>query len=177
MTLTLQLHSLLPPPLARASRDLLTRPTGVAVRMRIERAMADAGSGMTLLDFEFVGILDFSCADEIVAKLLHLADTDRYVVLAGVDDVQAEAIHHVLERQQLAILALPRGGGRRLLGLVTPDMEAVFDAAHRNGPGTAEALAGHLDWAVERTANVLQSLALRRLLVADGGTFTPLPLP
>jgi len=50
-------------------RDLVTRPTGAAVRGWIQNAIAQSTAPTTLLDFTGVGLLDFSCADEIVAKL------------------------------------------------------------------------------------------------------------
>ena len=54
-------------------RNLVTRPTGAAVRGRIERTMRDSGCHVALLDFSDVELLDLSCADEIVAKLLLLS--------------------------------------------------------------------------------------------------------
>ena len=51
--------------------NLVTRPTGVAVRSYIEaqlqRSESDDGI-VTVIDFSRVGMMDFSCADEIVAK-------------------------------------------------------------------------------------------------------------
>ena len=66
-------------------RNLLTRPTGAAVRSWIQKAIALSDAPTTMLDFTEVGLLDFSCADEIVAKLLLDTDpgTDRYVMLLG----------------------------------------------------------------------------------------------
>ena len=51
--------------------DLVTRPTGAAVRDGIEKQLADLGErSLTVIDFSHVRLLDYSCADEIVAKLL-----------------------------------------------------------------------------------------------------------
>ena len=51
--------------------DLVTRPTGAAVRTGIEQQLADTEERtLTIIDFTHVGLLDYSCADEIVAKLL-----------------------------------------------------------------------------------------------------------
>ena len=57
--------------------SLVTRPTGRAVRMAIETQLQGAGSlSISLIDFSEVGIIDYSCADKVVAKLLRqqLAD-------------------------------------------------------------------------------------------------------
>ncbi|HCR04782.1 MAG TPA: hypothetical protein DIU18_06310, partial [Gemmatimonadetes bacterium] len=49
---------------------LVTRPTGRAVRLAIESLLADAGDiALSLIDLSEVNVLDFSCADEAVAKL------------------------------------------------------------------------------------------------------------
>ncbi|NIU79845.1 MAG: hypothetical protein GWN71_41805, partial [Gammaproteobacteria bacterium] len=50
--------------------DLVTRPTGKAVRHGIEQALARAdGRQVAVIDFSTVRCLDISCADEIVGKL------------------------------------------------------------------------------------------------------------
>ena len=51
--------------------NLVTRPTGAAVRTQIEALLADSRErSLTVIDFSHVGMIDFSCADEVVAKLL-----------------------------------------------------------------------------------------------------------
>lgn len=176
MILTIRMDDVLRATLTTPSRDLVTRTTGAAVRVSIERAIRETPCPTTHLDFASVGLIDFSCADEVVAKLLQLVAVDHFVVLRGLDDTQAEAIDHVLERQNLAIIVLPRDGGCRVLGRVTPDLLAAFDAVQRWGPGTAERLAERVGWTLERAADALQTLALRRLVVAAAGSYAPLPL-
>ena len=176
MILKIRVDDLLRTTLATPSRDLVTRTTGAAIRSRIERAIADAPCPTTLLDFEEVGVLDFSCADEVVAKLLLVIEEEHYVVLHGVDETQAEAIDHVLTHQDLAIAIVPRAGGRQVLGRSTPDLISAFEAVHACGSGSAVRLAEWLEWSVERAADALQTLALRRLILAANGTFSPLPL-
>ena len=50
--------------------DLVTRRTGVAVRGGIEQELEDSQEETAVIDFGAVRCLDFSCADEIVAKLV-----------------------------------------------------------------------------------------------------------
>ena len=50
--------------------NLVTRPTGVAVRGRIESVLATSEWETAMLDFSDVVLLDLSCADEVVAKLV-----------------------------------------------------------------------------------------------------------
>ena len=50
---------------------LVTRPTGRAVRMAIKTQLqGNSNRSFSLIDLSEVVILDFSCADEVVAKLL-----------------------------------------------------------------------------------------------------------
>ena len=160
--------------------DMVTRSTGAALRDRIERAIDGSSHRTTQLDFTEVGLLDFSCADEVVAKLLLRVadDEEHYVLLSGITERHLDAIDHVLERHGLSVAALAFGeAAPRVLGVTTPDVVAAFQCIQRLGAGDAKRLADALGWTVERAADALQSLALRRLIQAAGGTFRPLPLP
>lgn len=90
--------------------NLVTRPTGVAVRAYIEaqlqRTESDDGV-VTVIDFSRVGMMDFSCADEIVAKLVlqqELAQPSR-VVFSGLSESHLEAIDVVLERHGMSLVS------------------------------------------------------------------------
>lgn len=158
--------------------DLVTRPTGAAIRGRIEARIAVSPHPTTQLDFGAIGLLDFSCADEVVAKLLLNDDGERprFVVLVNLAETHCEAIEHVLETHRLSVVAVA-GEARRpaVLGWRTPDLVAVFDAVNELGAGDARRVAERLGWTVERAADALQSLALRRLIQAASGTYRPLP--
>jgi hypothetical protein len=160
--------------------DLVTRPTGAAIRGRIEARIASSPHPTTHLDFGTIGLLDFSCADEVVAKLLlnDPGERPRFVVLVNVAEAHCEAIEHVLETHRLSIVAVA-GTGRApaVIGWRTPDLVAAFEAVNALGAGDAGRVAEHLDWTVERAADALQSLALRRLIQAGCGTYRPLPTP
>ena len=56
------------------------------------------------------------------------------------------------------------------------DAVTAFQTIQRLGAGDANRLADALTWTVERAADALQSLALRRLIQAAGGTYRPLSL-
>ena len=127
-----------------------------------------------------VGLLDFSCADDVVAKLLLRVfdEEEHFVVLSGITDSHLDAIDHVLERHGLSVAAPGDGDeAARVLGVTTPDVQTAFQAIQRLGAGDAKRLADALHWTVERAADALQSLALRRLIQAGGGTYRPLTLP
>jgi hypothetical protein len=161
-----------------AYNHLVTRPTGISVRRRIEERIGGSPFPTTQLDFGAIGLLDYSCADEIVAKLLlnGAIDRPRFLVLVNVSDTHREAINQVLETQSLTIVAVLADGQAVVLGWRSPDLLSAFDAVLRIGAGDAGRVADSLGWTVERAADALQSLALRRLVQAASGTYCPLPL-
>ena len=68
----IDVHSVLQESSAGVYTDLVTRPTGRVVRERIHRVIASArgAASITRMDFNGVGCMDYSCADEIVARLV-----------------------------------------------------------------------------------------------------------
>jgi hypothetical protein len=135
MIQTFCLHRVLREAVTTPYRNLVTRATGAAVRSRIEAAMAASPGKVTVLDFSEVELLDFSCADEIVAKLiLPAARPSRPVVLLGVRDSQLEALDHVLAHHGVAVTAqLHDSGEPVLLGAATADLREAFAALRARG--------------------------------------------
>src|SRR5438094_9442562 len=106
------MHAVLQQSISGAYADLVTRPTGRVVRERIERAIAGGSVGeitVARIDFTGVGCIDYSCADEIVAKLLR--DRFAVLVLSGITDGHREAIERVLAGHGLAALIERSDGG------------------------------------------------------------------
>ncbi|KPK01508.1 MAG: hypothetical protein AMK71_05295 [Nitrospira bacterium SG8_35_4] len=118
---TYNLYSFLREELKNGSSDLVTRPSGQVMRERIEKEIQQEGDGEIIaLDFSEIGVIDYSCADEIIAKLISrlLANEygDRYILLSGVNDNQKENIEVALERKDLAVMVELRRGEKILVG-------------------------------------------------------------
>ncbi|HEV8409073.1 MAG TPA: hypothetical protein VGQ30_01105 [Gemmatimonadaceae bacterium] len=158
--------------------DLVTRPTGAAVRKCIQTELAALSEGdVALLDFSQIGMMDYSCADEVVAKLLiALAGQEAhagYIVFHGITDAHLEAIEVVLEHHGLALVVQFADGGARLVGAVTEQERSIWESVYSRGSnGSAPAPANERDPA--ETARVLESLLHRRLLRHDGVAYAPL---
>lgn len=152
-----------------AYRDLVTRPTGAAVRHRLVSTLRDHDRTEALLDFSRIGLVDFSCADEVVAKLIaaiHELPVSR-VVLRGVREDQAEAIEHALSRHGLAVLAIEEGSCRpMLLGEASDDWRAVFSILEAVLRATAQPVADRLGWPEARARRALDDLATSRCIVS-----------
>ena len=173
---TIRLGRLLREAVASTYRNLVTRPTGAAVRNRIEAELDSSGCVCAYLDFSDVDLLDFSCADEVVAKLLMAERGPQFVVLRGLREDHHEAVEHVLTHHRIAAAAVLSGSTEpQLLGWATPDSHTAFDALREYGPATAAALAERLDWSEARAQQALAYLALHRVICADDDVYSPLP--
>jgi hypothetical protein len=106
----IDVHAVLQESVSGVYTDLVTRPTGRLVRERIERVMAAVETDVSIarIDFTGVGCIDYSCADEIVAKLLR--GRPAVLVLTGISDGHREAIEPVLAGHRLAVLIERRDG-------------------------------------------------------------------
>jgi len=115
------LHKLITEELKSNSKDLVTRPSGQAIRERIERDLTGEPEGSVIaLAFDKIGIIDYSCADEIVAKLISRLLSgeygDKYILLSGMNESQKENIEVALERKNLSIITELKTGHRIVLG-------------------------------------------------------------
>lgn len=157
--------------------DLVTRPTGRAVRTSIEKTLADiAGRTVVVLDFSQVRILDCSCADEIVAKLVAASlvdDHDAFFLVRGLTDDQIDDVEAVLRRQQLALVA-ESSGHFRILGEVAEQARLAFERLADHGATRVEELAADLAWTLDEARVALDELAGRRLVIPDAGHYRPL---
>jgi hypothetical protein len=149
---------------------LVTRPTGQALRLGIETQITELGAlCLTVLDFTEVAVLDYSCADEIVAKLIQRYQredrpAEAYFLARGIEDRHRETIEAVLGRQELAITAELADGSVVLLGDASSAERAAWDILEvlgRAAPGEVAARTGVEE---AETARALESLARRRVV-------------
>ena len=175
MIQTIRIGNLLREAVAAPYRNLVTRPTGAAVRTRIEETLADSGCLTALLDFSEIELVDLSCADEVVAKLLLTVRTAYFVVLQGLREDHHEAIDHVLTHHRLAVTAVPPGSrAPRLLGWVRADAREAFTCICERGPIGVVDLSRRLGWSEARSREALGDLALNRVIRPIGELYYPL---
>jgi hypothetical protein len=172
---TIQMGHVLREAVAAPYRNLVTRPTGAAVRIRIEATLADSNCLTALLDFSEIELVDLSCADEVVAKLLLAPQTAYFLVLQGLREDHHEAIDHVLIHHRLAIAAVPHDCmSPRLLGWVEADAREAFAHVSEKGPIDSSGLALALGWPESRSRAALGDLTLHRLVRPVGELYYPL---
>jgi hypothetical protein len=149
---------------------LVTRPTGQALRLGIEAQISEQGARcLTVLDFSEVVVLDYSCAEETVAKLIQRFQrgdrpSEAYFIARGIDDRHLETIDAVLHRQNLTIAAELGEGGMRLLGAVDERERQAWVALEELGRGSVEDVAAVTGASADATREALESLARRRVI-------------
>ena len=154
--------------------NLVTRPTGAAVRAQIEALLADARErSLTVIDFSHVGMIDFSCADEVVAKLLlqttssggERGEREAYFLFRGVTDDHWDAIETVLERHRLALVLETDDGAARIVGIVGDGERAAWEKVYELGRTAPADLATALGAEESDAVEVLNTLHRRRLVM------------
>lgn len=176
MSLLIDVRTVLRGSVCELYSSLLTRPTGAAVRHAIERQVVEVGAPVvTTIDFSQVDLLDVSCADEIVAKLLmRYADGTNpltgYLLLKGVREDHLDAIDSVLEKRNLALVAWYEGGAE-LHGIVDESERRHWEIVRDLGPVTVDRVAEQLGTNEVTTATHLTALWSRRLLMYDDAHF------
>jgi hypothetical protein len=161
--------------------NLVTRPTGAAVRGQIEHLLeedGDPGRALTVIDFSQVSMIDFSCADEVVAKLLlrysaDVADREVYFLFRGVHEDHWDAIDAVLERHGLA-LATERGDGDgiEVVGVLSDDERLAWETVYAMGQPEFDDICARVDMRRDVLAASLAELCRRRLIMATAGRYT-----
>ncbi len=164
---------------------LVTRQTGEAVRTSIEERLAGrAGPVVTVLDFRHVAIIDFSCADEVVAKLadsaLDAAGEDgrgarrRFFLFTGLDDRHLDPVESALGRRGLTVAAERADGSPCLLGELDEGPRRAWERVVRSGAVRPEALARERGCPPGDARGLLEGLHRRRLVVRRGGEYLSL---
>ncbi|MGH7444189.1 MAG: hypothetical protein ACREKM_04910 [Longimicrobiales bacterium] len=173
---SIDLHSMVRRSVASLYSHLVTRPTGRALRLGIESQIIELGDRcLSVLDFRQVVILDYSCADEAVAKLIHryLADdrpADAYFLARGVSDHHLDPIESVLARYHLALVAEVDPIGFTLLGEVDALERNVWLALEEARVASAGDIALRLGVAESRASAALAALARRRTILENTDT-------
>lgn len=148
---------------------LVTRPTGRAVRTAIERRTAEAGARtLSVVDLSEVRVLDFSCADEVVAKLLlrcadEASPVDAFFLFRGVGPSHLGPIEEVLRRHSLSAVVETEPRTVQLLGSSSDAEVRVWSEIEERGRVGRDELDDRFPDAGQRA--VLARLARRHLVI------------
>lgn len=163
------LYKLLKEELQNGSSDLVTRPSGQVVRSRIERDISKVKDGEVIaLDFSQIGVIDYSCADEIVAKLISRLlggeYGNKYIILTGLNENQKENIEVALERKNLAVIVKMKDGKKVLIGSLNNYLKETLNLILKKGRLTAKELSEAMNLEANTSGTRLLNLYKKRLV-------------
>ena len=164
------LSTLVPRSVASLYSHLVTRPTGKALRLGIESQIGELGAFcVSVLDFSQVVVLDYSCADEVVAKLIQRYQrddrpTDAYFIARGLAEEHRDPIEEVLSRHQLALVA-ETDGAYSLVGCVDKLERTVWNALQQMQSGEALEISRVVGCSEAIAASALSALLEKRVLL------------
>jgi hypothetical protein len=103
--------------LKNGMKEMTGRSGGVRIREAIEKILGEEKKALRiLLDFSGIGPIDFSWADEVIAKIVSRSWSgeygEKFLILKRLNSSQAENIHVALERKRLAVLSTGSEGWR-----------------------------------------------------------------
>jgi len=157
------------------TNHLVTRETGRLVRRQIEQEIgADEEPALFVLDFSRIGIVDYSCADEIIVKLISRSLGEEYgeifLLLSGLNRHQIENVEVALERKRLAAICIdPSGeaggtGEWKLIGILNKYLTETLYCVMEQGRLTARDMASTFGIALNTAGTRLLNLFKKKLI-------------
>ncbi len=160
---TYQLKNIMDIFLTNGSFNLVTRETGKRIREAIEGMLEKEIEGTVVaLDFEGIGIIDYSCADEIMAKLIARLNSgeygDKYIILKVSNLTQKENIEVALERKKLAALSFDGDNPFQVLGVLNAYLRDTLEYVFKKGKLSARELADLMNLEINTSSTRLLNL-------------------
>ena len=164
------MKSIIDEELKNGSNDLVTRETGNRIREKIEEELRSVKKSIIIfLNFSNIGIIDYSCADEIVAKLVSRLISgeygEKYILIKGLSPCQRENIEVALERKRLSVLSLTERGSCEIIGHLNNYLKKTLFFVMQNGKMTSREVANRLGIELNTSSTRLINLYKKGLLI------------
>ncbi len=146
------------------------RRTSPGVREKIEAEFADIRkSGVEVLDFSKIDIVDFSAADEIVAKLAGRMEQGEYgegtILLSGCNDAVREGLEVALKQKDLCLMHVDGKKKWSLVGDLNPYLRETLDLCMKGGTLLARDLAAEMKLKLNTASTRLINLFAKHLVL------------
>jgi len=170
---TLVLKKLTASLLKNGVREMTGRSRAARIREAVEKILREEPEPvLVVLDFGGVGAIDFSWADEMVAKLISRLwggeYGEKFLVLRGLNASQVENIGVALERRRLAgLVAGP--GGWRIIGSLNNYLVHTLNQVMRKRRLTLRELSEEEGIGMNTSGTRLLNLYKKRLVVRVEG--------
>ncbi len=158
--------------LTNGSKNLVTRDTGKLIREAIESKIQTEPEGtIVVLDFSNVGIIDFSCAEEVIAKMIARLMSreygDKYLLLSNLTQNQEENIHAALQGKRLLAMSLKGTEKPKYLGVLNPYLMDTLELVLEKKSITARELADLTQVEINTASTKLLNLYKARLVLRE----------
>ncbi len=155
------------------SRGMTGRSHGAKIRGVIEKIMREENHPLlVILDFSGVGSIDFSWADEAIAKIVSRLwggeYGEKYLVLKNLNPSEMENISVALERKRLAALAIGSEGWQ-VMGSLNNYLAHTLDQVMEKGHLTLRQLSEEEGIGMNTSGTRLLNLYKKRLVVRVEG--------
>jgi len=152
--------------------DLVTRQIGRGIFALLENEVRKQEEGTVLvLDFFDIGALDYSCADEIFARLILLLQNneygEKYVLFTNLSLHHKENLQIVLEKKDLAAL-IREEGTWEVLGSLDNYLFQTLKTIMKEGKISSSELSHRLHLALNTASMRLSNLSKLRLVSKKG---------
>lgn len=165
---------------ASGETHIVTRETGRKIRAAAACRLRELeGGGLLTLDFSGTGIIDYSCADEFVAKLLTRLIAgeygEKYLRLANLNPSQKENIDVALERKRLPSILVNPDMTWQCLGTIKPYLQETLNIVMSRERVSARDLSTLLKIELNTSSTRLINLHRQRLvrrrerIISEGG--------
>jgi len=156
------------------SKEMTGRPKGTKIREFVERALKDERRPcVVVLDFCGVGPIDFSWADEVVAKIVSRLWSgeygEKFLLLKNLSGSQMENIAVALERKRLAAL-VTGSEGWQMIGSLNNYLIHTLDQVMRKGQLTLKELSEKEGIGMNTSGTRLLNLYRKRLVMRVEGS-------
>lgn len=146
------------------------RKSAAGVRERIEAEFGDIRKGgLEIFDFSRIEVIDFSAADEIVAKLAGRMEQGEYgegsIALMGCNDHVRENLAVALNQKDLVLMHLDGKKKWSLVGDLNPYLQDTLDLAMRDGTLLARDLSAELKLKLNTASTRLINLFQKHLVL------------
>jgi len=122
------------------------RQTGDKIREQvIARIKGNPLDTIMPLNFEQVQFLDYSCADELICKLVRrimIRDfSERYILISAVNDIVRENLEAALKERKMAVPGIDKNDQIILYGDISQEMKETYNFAVKREIFTARNIA------------------------------------
>jgi hypothetical protein len=159
--------------LKNGSKGMTGRSRGAKIREFIEKILREEKNTLLIiLDFSGVGSIDFSWADEVVAKIISRLWSgeygEKFLVLKSLNTSQVENLSVALERKRLAALATGSEGWQ-IIGSLNNYLAHTLDQVMKKGHLTLRQLSEEEGIGMNTSGTRLLNLYKKRLVVRVEG--------